>query len=321
MKALVIPSNRPDCLKDFFAAWEGRGGWDVSILVEDNPERSFVSTADKHYSWREIQKIYGQDAWIFSRRDSAIRCFGFLAAWHLGAEYVLTLDDDCYPRAGCTEDFFGQHVARMTHPRWLSTVPGLRVRGLPGDLGGPLSTVANMGLWSGVPDLDARTQLESPILHFIPPPGSWIIPRGQYAPLSGMNLCVKREAIPLWYYPLMGEGQPYSRFDDIWAGIIAKKVCDHLGWSISVGEPFVEHRRASDPHVNLAKEAPGALANETFWQIVDNVTIPRFLVRNAVESVWRLGVGLKTHTDPYISQLGKALGVWVRLLSERPEGL
>ena len=34
-------------------------------------------------------------------------------------------------------------------------------------------------------------------------------------------------------------------------GITAKKVCDLLGWQISVGEPFVRHLRASDLKVNL----------------------------------------------------------------------
>jgi len=45
----------------------------------------------------------------------------------------------------------------------------------------------------------------------------------------------------------MGEGQPYRRFDDIWFGVIAKRICDHLGWSIAVGDPHVHHGRCPTP--------------------------------------------------------------------------
>ncbi len=323
MKTLVIPSNRPGCVDAFFDAWKGKGGWDEAILLEDGPERSFISQADRHFAWRDIDKIVGEANWIFSRRDSAIRCFGFLVSWWLGADYVLTLDDDCFPPPHMLRgDFFSTHVAMFNaHPRWRSTVPHMRVRGLPyTDVGRLTNIAANVGLWSGVPDLDARTQLETPVTDFRPPPGKWVVPRGQYVPISGMNLCIARQALPLFYFPLMGEGQEFSRFDDIWAGIIAKKITDHLGWSISVGEPFVEHRRASDPHVNLQKEAPGALANETYWKVIDAIPLT---AKDAIGAVAELGRGLETATGltPYLFKLGKALRVWVRLLTERPPGL
>lgn len=319
MKVLVIPSNRPESLDAFFAAWQDKGGWDVSILIEDGPERSFVSQADKHYAWRDIEKFLGEDHWIFSRKDSAIRCFGFLVAWWLGADHVLTLDDDCYP--GGYDSFFSQHLAVMNaHPRWLSSVPGMPVRGMPRKYSWMPSIVANVGLWSGVPDLDAETQLRCPVTDFNPPRGWWIAPHGQYIPVSGMNLCIKRCALPLFYFPLMGQGQPFSRFDDIWAGVIAKKIADHLGWSISVGEPFVEHRRASDPHVNLVKEAPGIEANETFWELIDGIGLT---AGSNLEAIQELGhyLAIAPQLSPYYNRLGKALQVWARLLTERPPGL
>lgn len=321
MKVLVVPSNRPESFTRFMREWGGKGGWDVSILVEDAPERSFVSAATHHHAWRDVEKFLGEDAWIFSRKDSAIRCFGFLAAWWLGAEHVLTLDDDCFPSWSSGNDLFGRHVWRMSqHRRWISTVPLTRVRGLPYDNPGVLPhVVASVGLWTGIPDLDARTQVEEPVTDFQPPCGSWVVPRGQYVPVCGMNLCFRRDALPLFYFPLMGEGQPYRRFDDIWAGVIAKKICDHLGWSISVGEPFVEHRRASDPLVNLEKEAPGVAANETFWEVIDRV---RLTAGHSLGAVRELGRALELgYTDAYLGRLGKALQVWARLLVERPQGL
>lgn len=297
------------------------------FLVEDAPERSFVSTATNHFAWRDIEKILGEDHWIISRKDSAIRCFGLLAAYHAGAEFVLTLDDDCYPDGRGSEPFMNQHVGWMlTRTRWTSSVPGFIARGYPKrNLGTLPNVVANVGLWTGVPDQSAESQLACPLTDFRPPRGSRVIPAGQYVPVSGMNLCIRRDAIPLFYFPLMGQGSPYSRFDDIWAGVIAKKVCDHLGWHFTVGEPFVNHRRASDPQVNLAKEAPGVEVNEIFWQVIDRIFLAPGDALGAVCEMGRvlagggsLGLGGPTL---YFKRLGEALQVWARLLTVRPPGL
>ncbi len=329
MRVLVVPSNRPEHFTAFLKAWEGCGGWDEIWLIEDAPERTFLPNVARHFSWREIEKTLGADKWVFSRRDSAIRCFGLLAAWWAGAEYALTLDDDCYPgypSYSATHDFLGRHVLALAAcPRWCSTVPRLHVRGLPyTSLGTLENVVVSIGLWGGVPDLDAQTQLAHPELsrNFLPPPTSWVVPSGQYVPVSGMNLCIAHKALPLFYFPLMGEGSPYSRFDDIWAGILAKKAADHLGWHFRVGEPFVDHRRASNPRVNLVKEAPGLELNERFWEVVDGIPLT---AGDVLGVVWEMGEALqkagRRQVLPYIGQLGAALQVWHRLLCQRPEGL
>lgn len=328
MRMLVIPSNREGCLRSFFNAWEGKGGWDEVIVIEDGPSRTFALPTKRpyrHFSHAEIADVLGDDSWIISRRDSACRCFGFLAAWWAGAEAVLTLDDDTRPHAGY-EDLFALHLkAISSHPRWHTSCPGLRVRGLPYQNVGVLpNVVANVGLWSGVPDLDARTQLASPLTDFTPPLGSEVIPAGQYVPVSGMNLCLQRRALPLFYFPLMGADSPYARFDDIWAGVIAKKCMDHLGWHLAVGEPFVRHERASDPKVNLTKEAPGLAAHEDFWRVID---VFGLLGRGPLKciyeiSAWLRLTGLNLAIAPgYLHRLGKALQVWGRLFTEKPKGL
>jgi reversibly glycosylated polypeptide/UDP-arabinopyranose mutase len=115
----------------------------------------------------------------------------------------------------------------------------------------------------------------------------------------------------LFYFPLMGEGQPYRRFDDIWAGVIAKKVMDHLGWPMSVGEPAVFHVRASDPVQNRIKEMPGITRNETFWQEIDGIELtagdPAGCMRELGEQLGRSG------SDDYMRRLGMALQVWASL--------
>jgi reversibly glycosylated polypeptide/UDP-arabinopyranose mutase len=314
MRILVVPSNREECLKAFLAAWDKLRDWDRIIVVEDGPERTFDLEVDGHYSWAEIDETLGPDAWIVSRRDSAVRCFGLLMAYRMGATHILTLDDDCYPHD--RSPIFAGHVDRMEGvPRWIPSVPGMMTRGLPyRNLGTASNVVASMGLWSGIPDLDAIQSLNDLDFatdgRFAPPAGSRIMPAGQYFPLCGMNFCIRADVTPLAYFPLMGDGSPYRRFDDIWMGIIFKRIADHLGLAISVGEPFVRHQRASDVMVNLVKEAPGIAANETFWEAIDAVPLSG---RSAVACMAEMGASLETDADPYIAGLGRKMKIWAGL--------
>lgn len=346
MKVLVIPTNRPESLQAFFDAWGDCGGWDKVIVVYDGSDFTKVNPLteiDEMYAvfdWQQIDQSLGDRAWIISRKDSAIRSFGFLAAWHMGADYVLTLDDDCFP--SCLfgghdhNNFFAAHIANMqNHPVWVPSA-GYRTRGLPYANLGYIQSVVNVGLWHNVQDWDsiqAMTQLakdgeeyrrncrhngytvgntQSQTIWF-GRQGNDIIPAGQLTPLCGMNLCFHRDAIPLMYFPLMGENSPYARFDDIWAGIIAKKIMDHLGWRMSVGEPHVEHKRASDPFKNLVKEAPGIAANEWFWEKIWGINLDG----NATVDDCLLEMGLQLqnelHNISYLAQLGAALDVWRNL--------
>lgn len=322
--ALVVPSIREHHLREFLTAWRGLGGWDAIYVVEDNPTKTFTIPTEHpdvtHYSWAEIADCLGEDAWIISKRDSAIRAFGFLAAYWGNHDFVITLDDDCFPIADYLP-FAAQHVAAITtQPVWVESVPGRRTRGLPYEQRGVLqSVVANMGLWANVADDDAITTLALRPGHFTPPSGSRVIPSGQIVPLCGMNLAFNRHVTPLFYFPLMGEGQPYRRMDDIWAGVISQTLMAHLGWSLAVGEPFVEHRRASDPMTNLVKEAPGVAFNEFFWK---HVRRPQLTQTDPIGCVDELGTKLPTGApNEYTARLGDALRVWASLFVNRPTGL
>lgn len=317
-KILVVPSNRPHSFDSFMDAWADSPArdWDALILVEDGPTRSINAdrrhSVDYHFCWADVEDTLGQDQWVISRRNSAIRNFGLLIAHQLGADLVVTLDDDCYPADA--RPFCQSHLDQMTAPRWIESVPNFRTRGLPYRNRGTTDTIKlSMGLWSNVPDLDAPQSLADMTLAaggWTPPGGSRIMPSGQYWPLCGMNLAVRREALPLCYFPLMGQGSPYDRFDDIWMGIWAQKIAAHLGWQISAGEPWVQHSRASDIMVNLVKEAPGIAANEHFWQIIDAA---RLTERTPTGCMAELGRALAFGSDPYIHELGQALQVWAGL--------
>src|SRR5262249_40663034 len=150
------------------------------------------------------------------------------------------LDDDCLPIPGApnwdTRAFIAGHLdALQRPPAWASSVPGVRLRGLPyggwGHIAG-VPVLVHMGLWTGVPDLDAVQTLahagpasgnghRGPPAppHFEPPRGVRLMPAEQYFPFCGMHFCFRKEALPALYFPKMGENSPYARFDDIWCGL------------------------------------------------------------------------------------------------------
>ncbi len=308
---LVVPSIRENCLQKFLKEWqpqlEKTDLWNNLIVVEDNPFKTFKLDLKHHYAWQDIEDDLKEDACIISRRDSAIRSYGFLTAYRLGADYTITLDDDCYP-----EDDIISHIDKMhSCPKWSEIILGMRTRGLPyKNLGKLDNVVANIGLWSNVPDYDSIQMLSKKKQTGFKPPKhiDRILPIGQYTPICGMNLAFKREVAVLTYFPLMGENSPYHRFDDIWFGIIFKKICDHLNLLISCGHPIVKHSKASDPFINLVKEAPGLSFNENFWEIIDNIHLTSDNPKGCMEEV---GNSLK-NKDGYVGKLGKAILTWIK---------
>jgi reversibly glycosylated polypeptide len=80
--AIVIPTCRPDSFRDWWRAWQGLFGHDDElIVVEDAPRKAIDAPTKYHYSHAEIDAELGAQSWIISRRDSAIRSFGFWVAW------------------------------------------------------------------------------------------------------------------------------------------------------------------------------------------------------------------------------------------------
>lgn len=311
MNLLIVPSIRETSMKNFIDSWKSfeEELIDNLIVVEDNATKIFNLGMKHHYSWQEIEGDLGEDSWIISKQDSAIRCYGFLVAYRLGAEYIMTLDDDCYPIQG--EKFQVTHVKNIEQsPRWTELILGMRTRGFPYENLGTLdNVVANVGLWTGVPDLDAVHSLTYATSNFEPPPWNRILPIRQYFPYCGMNFAFKREVAVLSYFPLMGQNSPFSRFDDIWFGIIFKKICDHLGLLVSCGHPFVYHSKASNKFMNLVKEAPGIKFNEEFWKIIDDIKLKGNTAKNCMKEI---GESLRGNDNEYLKKLGLAIIIWTQ---------
>jgi len=286
--ALVVPTIRTNSIKAFLEKWRGKGGWKHIVIIEDNDEKTislqglFEEPYPKihHISHKEIQEdLKDPELYkIFSRRDSAIKCYGFYyAVKKLGVEFVVVLDDDCFPLE-YKMPFDTLYHENMKFPIWRSSVRDFVPRGVPyKDTGTEeIHTPLHMGLWTENPDLDAVTELSNIRsnceMKLSPPVTNEIIPQWQLFPFCGMNFAFESYLLPIMYFPKMGEGSPYSRFDDIWFGIMAKKILDLQRLPVSIGNPLVHHSKASNPFTNLIKESKGIKSNEIFWRIVDSFT-------------------------------------------------
>lgn len=318
---IVIPTIRD---LEFLKDWKDQFRDATIVICEDRPKKSVkipeVGKKVYHYSWREIDKDLGNDGWIIPRKVSGIRNYGFIQAYRLGADVIITLDDDCFPIPG--HNLIEGHLRNLSlrvPKNWTNTYPDVRhmyTRGMPYLNRSEAPVMLSHGLWTNVLDHDGPTHLQHLKFkaefaeHFLQ-----IIPQGAYFPMCSMNLAFRREITPIMYFPLMGEDNQgnkwgYDRFDDIWAGIFAKKIMDHLSYAAINGSPFVEHRKASDPFKNLQKEAKGIEVNEEVWKNVSDLTLTS---KNMKSSYRRIAKNLSFKNTEYGLSLKKAMNIWLDL--------
>lgn len=103
--------------------------------------------------------------------------------------------------------------------------------------------VINEGLWLGAPDTDAVTWInlnDLKVMKFNSKKfgKNFVLEKGTWCPFNTQNTAIVREVIPTFF---LNPNQ--KRYDDIWFSFILRKIADHLGHSISYGEPLVIQRR------------------------------------------------------------------------------
>jgi hypothetical protein len=324
---LVVATNRPDQIEKFVEAWKS-GGFDQIIVVFDGAAPSLVrdlpSLTLRHRGESEIRVVDWStldrcdDNEIYSRQDSGIKSYGFRQAWVLGAKIIVCLDDDCLPSdASDPKYLLKNHIHNLTDaPLWTTTLPGHRVRGLPYQNMGVLQPGFSMGLWHKYPDYDAVTSLTTSKMltrEEVEAYGTRVMPAAQFFPFCGMNFAFARDMAVLTYFPKMGKDSPYSRFDDIWAGLIIQKICRQLDRAITVGLPLVRHDKASNPFTNLVKEAPGIRDNEWIWQFIQDAQID---AHTPADCMMQMSQHLQSQdTQPYLREWGSNIAKWVNLFN------
>jgi hypothetical protein len=314
---VVVPTVREQHALAFLERWDEGLADATIILVEDRPEPTF-DTGDarvRHVAWCDIEATLGDRAWIIPRGSGCVRSFGCYLAAETDAEMIVALDDDCYPDAD-EGAFLERHWHRLSEaasPAWTSTLSdGVKPRGVPyyaDERSG--QAVLNHGLWTHIPDFDAPTQLLASRVPIEAAFDDITVPRGTYFPMCSMNLAWRPEFTPAMYFLLMGPDHAYDRFGDIWGGVLAKRVADHLGLAVNSGSPAIRHERASNVWSNLRKESRGLEVNETFWRAVDSVVLTSDTVAGAyAELADRLPLD-----DGYFRLLRRAMRQWAELFA------
>ncbi|PYR92506.1 MAG: hypothetical protein DMF84_13455 [Acidobacteria bacterium] len=293
---ICVPTVGEQATRNFFDAWRPcwqaqRPGLCIRVFVhEDNQTKTLDSSL-----WRGLEVTYtAQDdiarqlsgrEWIIPKGSGACRCFPMYLAWKAGCDYIVTLDYDCYPEPEHGGRYLSAHLESFTRDRWFRTIDGDEARGIPYERLGKLGVRINHGLWSDVPDLDGPTSL----MRMREPrrvslrSGHEVVPPGMAFPLCAMNVCYHRSVIPAAYNLLMGlDTAGFDRFDDIWSGILLKRILDYKGWYVTTGEPFVRHVKRSNAFTNLRKEALGIQVHEYLWEyILDTPIEPGLSVTGA----------------------------------------
>ena len=260
MITIVVPTIRPEKLKEFKRSWEQlihKHNAEVIIVVDG--KKPFVEFNGIKITLNEIM---GKDTDLIYNFNDGVRNLGFAAAIRFGSdEYILSLDDDVEPLSDTIQDHIDVLTSRTTIS-WKSTASEY-TRGVPYGVRDEAPVMLSHGVWYGVPDWDAPTQLtrnSNAHLSFY----KGVIPKGTLFPLCAMNFAFNVEATPYVYQAPMGPKVGLDRFADIWGGIEMKKDFDKLGWGVVSGFSTVYHERASNVFTNLQKEAKGLALNEEY---------------------------------------------------------
>lgn len=264
--AVVLPSYRPDLYETvFLPKWrdlfQKHSAQVVTVWDEEDPDKTFIRV-DGGKSIN-IKKILGKDSDLVCNRYAGVRSLGlaYIGLFMPEIEYIVSLDDDVVPVGDPIQD----HLAALNKRVPVSWMPigDTFTRGFPYGVRTEAEVVFSHGVWDGVPDLDAPTQLgrgTHPMVYFSMP-----IPKGVLAPMSYMNTAFKRKMLPHIYMCPQIRGE-LERCDDIWCSIEVKRAIDENGWAAVTGYSRVFHERASNVFSSLVKESRFIQLNEGYWK-------------------------------------------------------
>jgi hypothetical protein len=296
-----------------------------------------------------MHKVYSS---VIPSRCHAESSFGFLMAYEEEPDFVIELDDDVFPIG--SDSFVHQHACNLfnndgvtvySRNKWYNTMENLELnvdedifpRGHPyaqktrnqeyvwKDSGG--ECVLNMGLWGGYPDLDAST-----IVHCSGLDGRGsiksnglkqskvIVGKKTYCAICSMNTSFVPKIIPA-FYQLYMKFMNIDRFDDIWSGILLKKITGGLDEKICLGKPFLYHnKRPRNIFKDLREELDGMELNEVLWKMVDSLELEGRTYQDSYNS---LTENMKNHIadlDPkfkkfVVKQIEKMI-LWLKIIDK-----
>ncbi|KAJ4721482.1 Alpha-1,4-glucan-protein synthase [UDP-forming] [Melia azedarach] len=328
---IVIGALQSD-LTEFFNAWRPIFSRFHLIIVKDpdlKEELVIPKGFDHHvYTKSDIDRVVGSSTSLFFSGYSC-RYFGYLVS---RKKYIISIDDDCLPARdsnGNLVDAVGQHIINLTTPAtpfFFNTLydpycEGVDfVRGYPFSLRSGVNCALSCGLWLNLADYDAPTQALKPEhrnSHYVD--AVMTVPTRALLPVSGINIAFNREVVGPALFPglrLAREGKlRWETIEDIWCGMCAKVVCDHLGLGVKSGLPYVWRKEKGNPIESLKKEWEGVKLMEEIVPFFQSVRLPR-TAATTEDCLLEISKALKEqlkNSDPLFARAAEAMQEWVKI--------
>lgn len=257
--AVVCGTIRPEMMDKFRKEWQ-------PLFDNHNVEFILVVDGDDQHIEHDGKRVDIKSD-LVSKFSAGCKQLGFLYILQNlpDVQYIICLDDDVSPIGDPIQDHIDQ-LNRRVPISWLSTASDY-MRGFPYGVRTEAPVMLSHGVWEGVYDWDAPSQLlksDNKVEFY-----KGVIPKGIYFPCCGMNLAFRREALPYIYFAPVGNFKGGERFDDIYMGIMMVEEFARLNYGIVSGYAKVFHQRASNVFNSLEKEAVGIKHNEEFWKDVN----------------------------------------------------
>jgi hypothetical protein len=199
------------------------------------------------------------------------------------------------------------------------------VRGYPFTLRQGVQTAISHGIWLNAPDYDAPTELFKINEHNKRLADVTLtIPYGIFYPMCSMNVAFNRKLIGAAFMQgLMGYGQPWGRYDDMFAGWASNVIADHLNLGVKSGSPYVRRNNGSHPFTNLKKEYMGLFWQEdliSFFQHVPFSSSAQTPEQCYLELAQMIRQNFQ-HVNEYFNRLAKAMEIWIYLWKQSQDNL
>lgn len=328
---IVIAALRHD-LTSFLNDWRPVFSRYHLIIVKDLDLKEELIIPDGFnadvFTKDDIDRVIGSSSSILFSGYSC-RYFGFLVS---RKKYIVTVDDDCTPAKnndGSLVDIVAQHVANLSTPAtpyFFNTLydPYRKgadfVRGYPFSLRSGVTCALSCGLWLNLADYDAPTQALKPEQRNSRYVDAVLtVPARTLMPLSGINIAFDRELVGPALFPALrlgGEGKlRWETMEDIWSGMCVKVICDHLGYGVKSGLPYVWRTERGNAIDSLRKEWEGVKLMEEVVPFFQSLRLKRTTVK-AEDCVVEIAKEVKEQlgkVDPVFGRAAEAMVDWVRL--------
>lgn len=254
---------------------------DIFVVNDEWKEKVIIDRPNvKVFGYKEQEEELGEHYEYFAKtfhKSSACKNFGLWYAYKKGYDYVIMIDSDC----NCPQNFVKDHL-RAIQKRGIGWENNIEEFGDAFARGFPYperdkEIVLNMGMWKGQMDINGQDKVDNPDLAKIHDYMWYPVRKNKVAngmiPLSGMNVCLKIEAIPAYFLiPNFDyEDLKFRRCDDIFGGYIFQKLVKLRGDCISYGQPLVYHDSEVDPKVDAKEEESMNEFDEEFYDLIDKV--------------------------------------------------